>query len=100
MNPERVTGAKGTQSSPEDLFLPFSMQPLIFPGGTSTGDSLLTSDREWWMQIMARAKPGVNEARARAALDVALKSAVRATMTVKPNESVPDVVTDGRQPRS
>ncbi|MGA7353040.1 MAG: ABC transporter permease, partial [Acidobacteriaceae bacterium] len=62
----------------------------------STVDSLLTSDRVWWMQIMARAKPGVDEARARAALDVALKSAVRATMTVKPNESVPDLLlTDG-----
>ncbi|MGD0367308.1 MAG: ABC transporter permease [Acidobacteriaceae bacterium] len=93
VNPRGFTGAKGTQSSPE-IFLPFSMQPLVFP--YSTVDSLLTSDRVWWMQIMARAKPGVDEARARAALDVALKSAVRATMTVKPNESVPDLLlTDG-----
>jgi predicted permease len=93
VNPRGFTGAKGTQSSPE-IFLPFSMQPLVFP--YSTVDSLLTSDRVWWMQIMARAKPGVDEGRARAALDVALKGAVRATMTVKPNESVPDLLlTDG-----
>jgi predicted permease len=93
VNPRGFTGAKGTQNSPE-LFLPFSMQPLVFP--YSTMDSLLTSDRVWWTQIMARAKPGLDEAKARAALDVALKSAVRATMTVKPNESLPDLLlTDG-----
>jgi predicted permease len=93
VNPRGFTGAKGTQNSPE-LFLPFGMQPLVFP--YSTMDSLLTSDRVWWTQIMARAKPGLDEAKARAALDVALKSAVRATMTVKPNESLPDLLlTDG-----
>jgi predicted permease len=93
VNPRGFTGAKGTQNSPE-LFLPFSMQPLVFP--YSTMDSLLTSDRVWWTQIMARAKPGLDEAKARAVLDVALKSAVRATMTVKPNESLPDLLlTDG-----
>jgi predicted permease len=93
VNPRGFTGAKGTQSSPE-IFLPFSMQPLVYPYRTEA--SLLTSDKVWWMQIMARAKPGVDEAKARAALDVALKSAVRATMTVKPEESVPDLLlTDG-----
>lgn len=93
VNPKAFTGAKGAQSSPE-IFLPFSMQPLIQPDSRET--SLLTSDRLWWVQIMARAKPGVDEGKVRAALDVALKSAVRATMTVKPDESVPDLIlTDG-----
>jgi predicted permease len=93
VNPRGFTGAKGTQSSPE-IFLPFSMQPLVFPYRAES--SLLTSNRVWWMQIMARAKPSVDEARARAALDVALKGAVQATMTIKPNESVPDLLlTDG-----
>jgi predicted permease len=89
VNPPGFTGAKGTQSSPE-IFMPFGLQPLVLP--YSSVNSLLTSDRVWWMQIMARAKPGVDEAKARAALDVALKSAVRATMTVKPEESMPDLV--------
>jgi len=89
VNPRGFTGAKGTQSSPE-IFMPFSLQPLVFPYSRET--SLLASDRVWWMQIMARAKPGVDEAKARAALDVALKGAVRATMTVKPEESMPDLV--------
>ena len=93
VNPKGFTGAKGTQNSAE-IFLPFSMQPLVQPDSRET--SLLTSDRLWWMQIMARATPGADEGRARAALDVALKSAVRATMTVKPEESLPDLMlTDG-----
>jgi hypothetical protein len=93
VNPRGFTGAKGTQSSPE-IFMPFAMQPLVSPYNRES--SLLTSDRVWWMQIMARAKPGTDETRARAGLDVALQSAVRATMTVKPEESVPDLaLTDG-----
>jgi predicted permease len=93
VNPPGFTGAKNVQTSPE-LFLPFAAQPLVYPYRDT--DSLLTSDRVWWMQIMVRAKPGVDEAKAQAALDVALQAAVRATMTVKPDESVPNLMlTDG-----
>ena len=93
VNPRGFTGAKGTQETPE-IFMPFNMQPLVNPYRTES--SLLTSDKVWWMQIMARAKPGVDEARAQAGLDVALKSAVRATMTVGRDESIPNLVlTDG-----
>ncbi|MFP5226393.1 MAG: ADOP family duplicated permease [Acidobacteriota bacterium] len=93
VNPPGFTGAKGTMTSPE-IFMPFSVQPVVYPYDTET--SLLASDRVWWMQIMARARPGVNEARAQAALDVALQAAVRATMTVKKDESVPRLMlTDG-----
>jgi predicted permease len=93
VNPPGFTGAKGTLTSPE-IFMPFSVQPAVFPYRNES--SLLTSDKVWWMQIMARARPGVDEARARAALDVALQAAVRATMTVKKDESVPQLVlTDG-----
>lgn len=93
VNPRGFTGAKSVQSSPE-IFMPFAAQPQVSP--YHNGESLLTSDRVWWMQIMARPKPGVDEAKAQAALDVALQAAVRATMTVKPDESVPRLVlTDG-----
>jgi predicted permease len=89
VNPAGFTGAKGTLISPE-IFMPFSVQPAVYPYRNEA--SLLASDKVWWMQIMARAKPGVNEARAQAALDVALQAAVRATMTVKKDESVPQLV--------
>lgn len=93
VNPPGFTGAKGVQNSPE-IFMPFAVQPLVSP--YRNADSLLTSDRVWWMQIMARTKPGVNEAQAQAALNVSLQAAVRATMTVKPDESVPSLaLTDG-----
>jgi predicted permease len=93
VNPPGFTGAKGTLISPE-LFMPFAMQPAVSP--YSNGESLLTGGRVWWMQIMARAKPGVDEGRARAALDSALKNAARATLTIKEGESLPDLkLTDG-----
>ena len=93
VNPGGFTGAKGTLTSPE-IFMPLSVQPEVFP--YPAAPSLLTSDRVWWMQIMGRAKPGTDEARAQAALDVALGAAVRGTMTVKKGESVPRLVfTDG-----
>ncbi|MGA7523218.1 MAG: ABC transporter permease [Acidobacteriaceae bacterium] len=93
VNPPGFTGAKSVQTSPE-IFMPFSLQPLVNPDPPN--GTLLTSTRRWWVQIMARAKPGVDEAKAQAALDVALQAAVRATMPVKPDESVPSLVlTDG-----
>jgi predicted permease len=93
VNRRGFTGAKGTTTSPE-IFMPFSVQPAVYPYHNEA--SLLASDRLWWMQIMARAKPGVNEGRAQAALNVALEAAVRATMTVKKDEAVPQLmVTDG-----
>ncbi len=89
VNPPEFTGAKGTQTSPE-IFMPFSLQPLVSPYTSVT--SLLTSDKVWWMQIMARTRSGLDEGRASSALDVALKSAVHATMTVKPEESMPNLI--------
>jgi predicted permease len=88
VNPPLFTGAKGTMQSPE-LFLPFSVQPAVYP--YHNVDSLLTSNKVWWMQIMSRVTPGTDEVKARAALDVALKSAIHATSVVKPDESVPDL---------
>lgn len=93
VNPPGFTGAKSSQTSPE-IFMPFAVQPLVIPDAAN--GSLLKSTRRWWMQIMARARPGVDEAQAQAALNVALQAAVRATMTVKPDESVPTLqLTDG-----
>jgi predicted permease len=93
VNPPAFTGAKGTLSSPQ-LFLPFGVQPAIYP--YHNVDSLLASDKVWWMQIMARVGPGDDESKARAALDIAMKSALRATATIKPDESIPDLeINDG-----
>jgi predicted permease len=91
VNPPAFAGAKGTLSSPQ-LFLPFSAQPAVYPYQNT--DSLLSSNKVWWMQIMARVSPGTDEHKVRAALDVAFKSAIHATAVIKPNESIPDIEVD------
>ena len=85
VNPRGFTGAKNVQAPP-DLFLPISMQPVIDPKGKT---SLLTDTTMWWVNIVARAKPGVKDSEAQAALDVELRAAVRATTTVGANETIP-----------
>lgn len=86
VNPHGFTGAKNVQQSP-DVFLPMSMQPLVDPKGKNA--SLLDSANLWWVNIMGRAKPGVKDAEAQAALDVQLAAVVRGTMTVKAGKSIP-----------
>jgi predicted permease len=78
VNPPRFTGAGSVQTSP-DIFVPLSMQPVLLPKGK---ESLLSDKDLWWLQIMGRAKPGVSDAAALAALSVSLDQAVRATLTV------------------
>jgi predicted permease len=89
VNPPGFTGAQSVQQSPE-LFIPLSMQPLVRPWGRKA--SLLTQPDNWWLEVMGRAKPGTNETEIRAALDVELAAAVRSTMTVKMDETIPRMV--------
>jgi predicted permease len=89
VNPRGFTGAQSVQQSPE-LFLPLSMQPLVKPWGRKA--SLLTQPDNWWLEVMGRVKPGANETEVRAALDVELAAAVRSTITVKQDETMPRMV--------
>src|SRR5581483_700255 len=87
VTPRGFTGAKGVQMAPE-VFVSFAMQPLVLP---RRDGSLLSNEGLWWMQIMARTKPGVRDEAARAELDVALKNAIRSTMNPKATETLPDL---------
>jgi predicted permease len=92
VNPRGFTGANGVQVSPE-VFVPLTMIPLIDPKGDK---SLLEDADIWWLNIMARARPGVNDAEAQSVLQSQLESDVRATMKVKPGETIPRlIVSDG-----
>jgi len=66
--------------SPVDIWLPLHAQPQVDPGWTKyaiPGEvSRFTSPADWWVVIMGRLKPGVNEQRARAALDVVVRQNV------------------------
>ena len=83
--PRGFTGAKGVLELP-DVFVPLSLQPIIDPKGKT---SLLTDSDLWWVNVMARSKPGVDDRTAQAALDVQFDAAVRATMTVSAGDTMP-----------
>jgi predicted permease len=83
--PRGFTGAKVVMESP-DVFVPIALQPLIDPKGKK---SLLTDNELWWVNIMARSKPGVDDATAQAVLDVQLRAATRATIPVAEGETLP-----------
>ncbi len=94
VNPRSFTGARNVQQSPE-VFAPLSMQPLLHPatGPVSQNAQHRTEAIEnpnyWWVMMMGRAKPGVSNAAAQAALDTQLAAVVRATMPVRKGEDLP-----------
>ena len=85
VNPAGFTGVKNVQQG-ADVFVPLSMQPVIDPKGRA---SLLTDTDLWWVNVIARSKPGVDDSQAQAALDVQLQAAVRATMTPSAGDTMP-----------
>ena len=96
VNPPGFTGAFGAQRSPE-VFLPFSMQPVVAPWGAT---SLLTSPDLWWVMMMARVQPGVNNASAQAQMNDVFEAAVRGTMTVEGRRTNARSAPAGRKPRA
>ena len=86
--PEGFSGASRVHN-PQDLFIPLSAQPLVFPRKAS---SLLSDPKTWWIQIMGRMAPGTSEAQARASLAVSLNQAVRSTMDVPPGRTIPPLL--------
>ena len=86
VNPREFTSAKDVQS-PADVFLPLSMQPLISPKPGRAQP--LYDPNLWWVNIMGRARPEVDDRTAQASLDTQLAAAVRGTMTVDPKDDIP-----------
>lgn len=83
--PKSFTGPSHVEVSP-NVSLPLNMQPVIAPKGTS---SLLTDPHIWWVQVMGRLQPGISENSARPSLAVTLDQAVRATVTVPKEGTLP-----------
>jgi predicted permease len=48
---------------PADVTLPLSAQPVVYPRWTPAGGSLFTSDRIFWLRVMARLHLGADRAR-------------------------------------
>ena len=87
VNPPAFNGARSVQVSP-DLFMPLSMIPMLQAESSRQGPMLFSTSL-WWVNLMARAKPGVTDEQARAALDVALTAAIHSTMSPGANDSMP-----------
>ncbi len=91
VNPAGFTGSATTQASP-DVFVPITMQPLIFPMRVSgTNGGILDNATMWWVETEARLKPGASEAEAVAKLQTWLERDIRATMTVAKDAVMPRV---------
>ena len=90
VNPPGFTGAYSAQATP-DIFLPFSMQPIVAPRnlGSTASTSLLTNKSLWWVLVMGRVRPNISAETAEASLNVALNAAVRATFPVKSDSQIP-----------
>lgn len=94
VNPPSFTGAKSVQVSP-DIFMPVSMIPLLHAESTRLG-ALLSNTRVFWINLMARSRPGISDEKAQAALQVSLEAAIRSTMSPKAGDTMPTLeVTDG-----
>ena len=89
VNPKEFTGAYSVQGTP-DVFVPFSMQPIIAPRGFAEGGkSLLTNTSMWWVLVMGRLQPGVDKRKAEAALNASFEAAIRATIPVNKDSKLP-----------
>jgi predicted permease len=89
VSPRGFTGAISVQTSPE-IFVPLAMEPQLVT--TFWKGSLLENQKVWWLQMMARTKPGVGEAAALAQLNTVLHSAVVATMQPTAKQAIPQLV--------
>jgi predicted permease len=90
VNPLSFTGAKSVQISPE-IFMPVSMIPIL-RAETSSDGPIFSSTGLFWINLMARTKPGVSDEQARTALQVSLEAAIRSTMSPKPTDTMPTLV--------
>ncbi len=62
---------------PTDVFLPLAVQPLVYT--RSTPRSLFSADDRWWIQVMARVKPGTPMAPIETALNRAFRRSLGAS---------------------
>jgi predicted permease len=92
VNPPEFTGASSVQVA-SDVFFPLSMQPILSPVGRNKDHPSVLDDSEmWWVQVMAREKPGMPAATAQAAVNTWLEQDIRATMKLDKDVVMPRVV--------
>ncbi len=90
ISPRGFTGAVSAQQSP-DFFIPLSMLPLLRAPVHNAG-AYFSTTTFWWLQLMARMKPGVSEEQARLSLDLLLNAAVRGTTVIEKDRIMPHIM--------
>jgi predicted permease len=91
VNPREFTGAKSVlETETPDVIVPLAEQPSLTPA--ADGRSWLVNPEQWWVNILGRAKPGVSDLRAQAALDTQLTSIGRAMLPLRAGEAIPSLV--------
>lgn len=88
VNPPRFTGMALASPRVPDIFVPLSMISVLHPGH---GYSDPVGPDEYYLNLVARAIPGIPAAKAESALNVQLNAAMRSTLTVKKGETIPIV---------
>ena len=105
VNPREFIGPEGMNVTPPDVFVPLSMTARII--GLHNEPSLLVLPNTFWIQLMARAKPGLSTVKAEAELNSLFRAAFLGTASVNSGETVPTLVlqdgsrgvTDGMESR-
>lgn len=89
VNPPGFTGAQSVQTSPA-LFVPLSLVPQLAP---SFREDPMTSNTFWWVNLMARIRPGSSPQLAQAALSTALHAFVLSSIArPDPEDHIPSVL--------
>ncbi len=91
VNPRGFTGVQGAQDSP-DITMPLTMVNQVSP---IFGDkyNLLAKPDVWWVNLIARRKPGVPDATVAAEMNVLFTAAVRGSgIELKPDRHIPSVL--------
>jgi predicted permease len=55
------------------IFVPVTMQPLVVPRAQGGSTSLLNNAQSWWVQVLARMRPDISDARVEAELDSTMR---------------------------
>ncbi len=87
VNPPSFRGPVSAQATAPEIFLPLSMFSALIP--SSDVPPPLMNPNNFFVELMARAKPGIPDRTAQAALDAAFNAAFRGTAIINKGETVP-----------
>jgi len=85
VTPAGFTGVDSAQVTP-DFFLPIATEKIAVLWSKR---DLLDDTKMWWVEVMGRARSGVSDLKARAALDVTLSQSVLSAQPIKKDEQIP-----------